>query len=291
MGSLVAVLLGIVQAVTEFLPVSSTAHLLLVGELLGESLGDPKFRAFVTIIQSGTTLAVLVYFREDLLAHRRGLAARAPRPEPLRDGRCAAGLVHRARDASGRGPRQAPRAAHRGARQRRDRLLAGLLGARHGRGGALRLPPARARRHHRPLGARHRRRPGARARARDVAVRQHHHHRHAARLLARGRRPLQLPPLRPHHPRRRRLQAREGAPRAARRARLAHRHADRDGGLGAWPGTWSSAGCSATCAPGPPTSSWPGGSRWACSWRCSSGRACSRPTTTRRPAPPAARAR
>ena len=66
MGSLAAVLLGIVQAITEFLPVSSTAHLLLVGELMGESLGDPKFRAFVTIIQSGTTLAVLVYFRQDL---------------------------------------------------------------------------------------------------------------------------------------------------------------------------------------------------------------------------------
>jgi undecaprenyl-diphosphatase len=66
MGPLSAVLLGIVQAITEFLPVSSTAHLLLVGELMGESLADEKFRAFVTIIQSGTTLAVLVYFRQDL---------------------------------------------------------------------------------------------------------------------------------------------------------------------------------------------------------------------------------
>lgn len=82
MGSLAAALLGIVQAVTEFLPVSSTAHLLLVGELLGESLGDEKFRAFVTIIQSGTTLAVLVYFREDLWrissAWLRALADRRP---------------------------------------------------------------------------------------------------------------------------------------------------------------------------------------------------------------------
>ncbi|MEY2668353.1 MAG: hypothetical protein RJA59_991, partial [Pseudomonadota bacterium] len=82
MGSLVAALLGIVQAVTEFLPVSSTAHLLLAGELLGESLADPKFRAFVTIIQTGTTLAVLVYFREDLgriaLAWLRGLRDREP---------------------------------------------------------------------------------------------------------------------------------------------------------------------------------------------------------------------
>src|SRR5574338_86923 len=61
-----AVFLGIVQALTEFLPVSSTAHLLVAGELLGHSLEDDRFRAFVTIIQSGTTLAVLVYFRADI---------------------------------------------------------------------------------------------------------------------------------------------------------------------------------------------------------------------------------
>lgn len=61
-----AVILGIVQALTEFLPVSSTAHLLVVGELLGQHLDDAQFRAFVAIIQSGTTLAVLLYFREEL---------------------------------------------------------------------------------------------------------------------------------------------------------------------------------------------------------------------------------
>jgi undecaprenyl-diphosphatase len=61
-----AVLLGIVQALTEFLPVSSTAHLLVFGELLGNDLADERFRAFTTIIQSGTTLAVLVYFRKEI---------------------------------------------------------------------------------------------------------------------------------------------------------------------------------------------------------------------------------
>jgi undecaprenyl-diphosphatase len=60
------VILGVVQALTEFLPVSSTAHLLVFGELLGQHLEDAQFRAFVDIIQTGTTLAVLVYFREDL---------------------------------------------------------------------------------------------------------------------------------------------------------------------------------------------------------------------------------
>ncbi len=61
-----AVILGVVQALTEFLPVSSTAHLLVFGELLGQHLDDAQFRAFVDIIQSGTTLAVLVYFRDDI---------------------------------------------------------------------------------------------------------------------------------------------------------------------------------------------------------------------------------
>jgi undecaprenyl-diphosphatase len=79
---LAAVFLGIVQAATEFLPVSSTAHLLVFGELLGHSLHDPRFRAFVAIIQLGTTAAVIVYFRADLLRLARaaleGLARRAP---------------------------------------------------------------------------------------------------------------------------------------------------------------------------------------------------------------------
>jgi undecaprenyl-diphosphatase len=66
MDVLLAVLLGFVQALTEFLPVSSTAHLLIIGELFGHHLDDARFRAFVAIIQSGTTLAVLVYFRAEL---------------------------------------------------------------------------------------------------------------------------------------------------------------------------------------------------------------------------------
>jgi undecaprenyl-diphosphatase len=66
MSLLSAAFLGIVQALTEFLPVSSTAHLLVFGELLGQHLEDDKFRAFVTIIQMGTTLAVLIYFRVEI---------------------------------------------------------------------------------------------------------------------------------------------------------------------------------------------------------------------------------
>ncbi len=86
MSLLSAVLLGLVQAATEFLPVSSTAHLLVFGELLGHSLEDDRFRAFVTIIQSGTTLAVIVYFRREiaelLYAGVRSLARGRPLETP-----------------------------------------------------------------------------------------------------------------------------------------------------------------------------------------------------------------
>jgi len=75
-SALAAVLLGLVQAATEFLPVSSTAHLLVLGELLGQSLDDPRFRAFSTIIQLGTTAAVMAFFRRELLELlREGLLA------------------------------------------------------------------------------------------------------------------------------------------------------------------------------------------------------------------------
>ena len=86
MSLLSAVLLGVVQAATEFLPVSSTAHLLVFGELLGHDLADARFRAFATIIQSGTTLAVVVYFRRELgaLLHAgvRSLVRRRPLETP-----------------------------------------------------------------------------------------------------------------------------------------------------------------------------------------------------------------
>ncbi|WP_029069610.1 undecaprenyl-diphosphatase UppP [Jonesia quinghaiensis] len=58
-----AVFMGLVQALTEFLPVSSSAHLRIFGELIGES--DPG-AAFTAITQIGTEAAVLLYFRRDI---------------------------------------------------------------------------------------------------------------------------------------------------------------------------------------------------------------------------------
>jgi undecaprenyl-diphosphatase len=58
-----AIILGIVQGLTEFLPISSTAHLRIVPALVG---WDDPGAAFTAVIQLGTTAAVLLYFRRDL---------------------------------------------------------------------------------------------------------------------------------------------------------------------------------------------------------------------------------
>jgi len=58
-----AVVLGIVQGLTEFLPISSTAHLKVVPVLLG--WGDPGV-AYTAVIQLGSIAAVIAYFRDDL---------------------------------------------------------------------------------------------------------------------------------------------------------------------------------------------------------------------------------
>jgi undecaprenyl-diphosphatase len=58
-----AVVLGTLQGLTEFLPISSSAHLRIFPELLG--WGDPG-AAFTAVIQIGTELAVLLYFRKDI---------------------------------------------------------------------------------------------------------------------------------------------------------------------------------------------------------------------------------
>jgi undecaprenyl-diphosphatase len=58
-----AIFLGLLQGLTEFLPISSSAHLRIVPELLGWE--DPG-AAFTAVIQIGTELAVLLYFRHDI---------------------------------------------------------------------------------------------------------------------------------------------------------------------------------------------------------------------------------
>jgi len=78
-----AIVLGLVQGLTEFIPISSTAHLRIVPALLGWE--DPGAAASA-VIQIGTLLAVLIYFRGDIVrmtaAFFRGLVHRTPFADP-----------------------------------------------------------------------------------------------------------------------------------------------------------------------------------------------------------------
>ena len=67
MNWLNAVILGIVEGVTEFLPVSSTGHLKIVEKLMGYDLNDAGLTAFTAIIQVGAIIAAIVYFWKDLV--------------------------------------------------------------------------------------------------------------------------------------------------------------------------------------------------------------------------------
>ena len=81
-----AVLFGVVEGLTEFLPVSSTGHLTSVERLLGYDIGDPGITAFTAIIQVGAILATLVYLRDDfrriVFALIRGLFRAGWRADP-----------------------------------------------------------------------------------------------------------------------------------------------------------------------------------------------------------------
>ncbi len=83
MSWLEAILLGIVQGLTEFLPISSTGHVRVIPALLGWE--DPG-AAFSAVIQLGTMAAVLMYFRRDVVritaAWLRGLTNKSLRRTP-----------------------------------------------------------------------------------------------------------------------------------------------------------------------------------------------------------------
>jgi undecaprenyl-diphosphatase len=86
MSLIQALLLGVVQGATEFLPISSSGHLVLVPWLLGWHFETRAAFIFDVLVQWGTILAVLLYFRRDLLqiavAWLRGLASGQPLAEP-----------------------------------------------------------------------------------------------------------------------------------------------------------------------------------------------------------------
>jgi undecaprenyl-diphosphatase len=81
-----AVLLGAVEGITEFLPVSSTGHLTIVEKVLGFDIEAPDITAFTAIIQSGAVFATVIFLRKDLVriiaAWFKGLLSADARKEP-----------------------------------------------------------------------------------------------------------------------------------------------------------------------------------------------------------------
>jgi undecaprenyl-diphosphatase len=78
-----AIILGIVEGLTEFLPVSSTGHLTITEKLLGLKVDSHDVTAFTAIIQVGAIVAVFVYFWQDILrivvGFTKGLASKDAR--------------------------------------------------------------------------------------------------------------------------------------------------------------------------------------------------------------------
>lgn len=69
MNLIEAIFLGIIQGITEFLPVSSTGHLTVAGRLMGliSDKNPEHWTAFIAVIQLGTLVSILVYFRKDII--------------------------------------------------------------------------------------------------------------------------------------------------------------------------------------------------------------------------------
>ena len=62
-----AIVMGIIQGLTEFLPISSSGHLVIIPHLLGWRFGEQQTFVFDVLVQWGTLLAVIVYYWSDLL--------------------------------------------------------------------------------------------------------------------------------------------------------------------------------------------------------------------------------
>ena len=67
MGLFEAIIFGIIEGFTEFLPISSTAHLTITEKLLGYKTNEPGIVAFTAVIQIGAIVATLIYFRNDII--------------------------------------------------------------------------------------------------------------------------------------------------------------------------------------------------------------------------------
>ena len=62
-----AIILGIVEGLTEFLPISSTGHVTVISKLFGYTINAPDVTAFTAIVQVGAIIAAILYFRKDIV--------------------------------------------------------------------------------------------------------------------------------------------------------------------------------------------------------------------------------
>jgi undecaprenyl-diphosphatase len=67
LSTLEAIILGIVEGLTEFLPVSSTGHLTIAEKLLGLPIDADSITGFTAVVQFGAIVAVLIFFRDDIV--------------------------------------------------------------------------------------------------------------------------------------------------------------------------------------------------------------------------------
>ena len=81
MDYLEAVILGVVEGLTEFLPVSSTGHLTIAEKVLGLPIDDDGVTAYTAVIQMGAIGAVIVYFFKDIVQIASGWARGLFKPE------------------------------------------------------------------------------------------------------------------------------------------------------------------------------------------------------------------
>ena len=76
-----AIILGIVEGLTEFLPISSTGHLTIAEKILGLQIDDPAVTGFTAVIQMGAIAAVILYFARDIWAIARTWVRGLVQPE------------------------------------------------------------------------------------------------------------------------------------------------------------------------------------------------------------------